>query len=69
MRHAEAGSPVVRKLGISEATLYAWKKGIEGLGTSEIQQLRDANAQLNALVANLTRDRQVCKTCAAVAST
>jgi putative transposase len=66
VRQAEAGSPVaeiVRKLGISEATLHAWKKRIEGLGTSEIRQLHDANAQLSELVVNLTRDRQVCKTC------
>jgi putative transposase len=54
---------IVRELGISEATLYAWKKRIDGLGTPEIRQLRGENAQLNQVVDDLTRDRQVCNTC------
>jgi putative transposase len=72
VRQAEAGSPVaeiVCKLGISEATLHAWKKRIEGLGAPDIRQLHDANAQLKELIANLKRDRQVCRTCATAAST
>lgn len=71
VRQAEAGSPVaeiVCRLGISEATLYAWKKRIEGLRTPEIRQLRAANAQLNELVANLARNCELCKTCASVAT-
>jgi putative transposase len=70
VRQAEAGVPVaelVRKLGISEATFYVWKKRFEGVETpethDELGQLRDENAQLRRLVADLTIDRQVCKTC------
>jgi len=60
LRQAEAGTPVAeitRKLGISEATFYAWKKRFGSLGTPEIRelrQLREENARLQRLVADLT---------------
>jgi putative transposase len=63
---AEAGAPVAeiaRKLGISEATFYAWKKRIAVLGTPERDRLREENARLSALVADLKRDRPACKPC------
>jgi len=44
-------------MGISEATFYIWKKKYANLGTSEIRelrQLRDENAKLKRLVADLT---------------
>jgi putative transposase len=70
VRQAEAGgvpvAEIVRKLGISEATFYVWKKRFEGFETpeiSELRQLRDENAQLRRLVADLTLNRPVCKTC------
>jgi len=65
LRQAEIGTPVVeitRKLGISEATFYVWKKRFGTLGTPEIRelrQLRDENAKLKAIVADLTLDRAV----------
>jgi putative transposase len=65
LRQAEAGTPIAditRKLGISEATFYAWRKRFGGLGTPEIRelrQLREENARLKRLVADLTLDRQV----------
>jgi putative transposase len=62
---AAAGAPVaeiVRKLGISEATFYAWKKRIDVLGTPEIERLRGENARLSALVADLKREPP-CKPC------
>ena len=65
LRQAEIGTPVAditRKLGISEATFYVWKKRFGTLGTSEIRelrQLRDENAKLKAVVADLTLDRAV----------
>jgi putative transposase len=65
LRQAEAGTPIAditRKLGISGATLYAWRKRFGGLGTPEIRelrQLREENARLKRLVADLTLDRQV----------
>jgi putative transposase len=65
LRQAEAGTPIAditRKLGISEATFYAWRKRFGSLGTPEIRelrQLRDENARLKRLVADLTLDRQI----------
>ena len=51
---------ITRKLGISEATFYVWKERFGTLGTPEIRelrQLRDENAKLKAVVADLTLDR------------
>ena len=65
LRQADIGTPVAditRKLGISEATFYVWKKRFGSLGTPEIRelrQLRDENARLKLLVADLTFDRHV----------
>lgn len=65
LRQAESGTPVAeirRKLGISEATFYSWRKRFGKLGTPEIRelrQLREENARLKRLVADLTLDRQV----------
>ncbi len=62
---AEAGTPVaevIRKLGSSEATFYAWKRRFGSLGTPEIRelrQLREENARLKRLFADLTLDRQI----------
>ena len=65
LRQAEIGTSVAeitRKLGISEATFYVWKKRFGTLGTPEIRelrQLRDENVKLKGLVADLTLDRAV----------
>ena len=65
LRQAEAGTPVteiVRKLGVSEATFYTWRKRFGSMGTPEIRELRllrEENARLKRLVADLTLDRQV----------
>lgn len=65
LRQAETGTrigEVCRKLGISEATFYNWKKKYGGLGVSELRelrQLREENAQLKKLVADLSLDRQM----------
>ncbi len=65
LRQAEAGTPVaeiVRKLGISEATFYIWRKRFGSMGTPAIRELRllrEENARLKRLVADLTLDRQV----------
>ncbi len=66
VRLADTGAPVaeiIGKLGISEATLFAWKKRVERLGTGEIRRLREENARLSQLVADLT-SHQNCRTCA-----
>jgi putative transposase len=64
---AEAGAPVAeiaRKFGVSEATFYTWRKRVALLGTPELARLRDENMRLNALVADLSRDRHACQPCA-----
>ena len=63
LREAEAGVPVAdlcRKLGISEATFYVWKKKYGELTTSELRKMRqmeEENARLKRLVADLTLDK------------
>ena len=65
LRQAEAGTPIteiIRKLGISEATFYPWRKRFGSLGTPEIRelhQLREENSRLKRVVADLTLDRQI----------
>ena len=53
---------IIRKLGISEATFYRWKKKYAGLGVAEmrrLKQLEDENKRLKRLVADLTLDKQM----------
>jgi len=53
---------VCRKLGITEQTFYRWKKQFEGLGVSdlrELRQLREENARLKRLVADLSLDKHI----------
>ena len=63
IRQAESGTPVPeisRKLGITEATLYRWKKQYAGLDVGELRelrQLRDENRRLKGVVADLTLDK------------
>jgi putative transposase len=65
LRLAEGGSPVAdvcRRLGISEATFYVWKKKYASLGVAEprqLRQLQEENARLKRLVADLTLDKQI----------
>lgn len=58
----EKTADICRKLGISQATLYAWKKQYAGLGVQELhelRQLREENNRLKRLVADLSLDRQI----------
>jgi putative transposase len=65
LRQAETGTAVAevcRKMGISEATYYNWKKKYGGLGVSELRrlkQLEDENARLKRMVADLSLDKQM----------
>jgi len=43
LKQAELGTPVpevCRKMGISDATFYAWRKKFGGLGPSELRRLK-----------------------------
>ena len=63
LRQAESGTSVeevCRKLGVSEATFYRWKKQFAGMGVVEIRrlkQLEEENAKLKRLVADLSLDK------------
>lgn len=65
LRQAESGTPVAdvcRQLGVSEASFYLWKKKYGKLGMTELRemrQLRDENARLKRLVADLTLDKHI----------
>lgn len=65
LRQAEEGvkvAEVCRKMGISDATFYNWKKKYSGLGISELRrlkQLEEENRQLKQLVADLSLDKQM----------
>lgn len=65
LRQAEGGTPVADvcwQMGVSEATFYVWKKRHAHLATSEIQelrQLREENAKLKRLVADLSLDKHI----------
>jgi putative transposase len=51
-----------RQLGCSEASFYLWKKRYGNLGITEIKelrQLRDENARLKRVVADLTLDKHI----------
>ena len=65
LQQAESGtriSDICREHGVSEATCYVWKKKYSGLGLSELRelrQLREENAKLKRLVAELSLDRHM----------
>ncbi len=65
IKQSETGtrvSEVCRKMGISEATFYNWKKKYGGLGVSELRRLKnleEENSQLKRLVADLSLDKQI----------
>lgn len=53
---------VCRKMGISEATFYNWKKKYGGLGVSELRRLKnleEENSQLKKLVGDLSLDKHI----------
>ena len=62
LREAESRDPVVeicRKNGISQQAFYLWKKKYAGFGLNELRQLRDENAKVKRLVADLSLDRHI----------
>lgn len=65
LKQAESGTSVqevCRKMGISEATFYNWKKKFGGLGVNELRRLRqleEENNRLKQIVADLSLDKQM----------
>jgi len=63
LKQAEVGVPaaeLIRQVGITEQTLYRWKKQYKGLQTDQVRQLKqlqDENGRLKKLVAELTLDK------------
>ena len=69
LKQAEVGTSVeevCRKMGISDATFYNWRKKYGGLGPSELRklkQLEEENAKLKRLVADLSLDKAMRRMC------
>jgi len=65
IKQSETGTPVsevCRKMGISSATFYNWKKKYGGLGVSELRRLKsleEENSRLKKLVADLSLDKEI----------
>jgi len=63
LKQVEAGrkvEAVAREVGVSKHTIYAWKAKYGGMDVSqaqEVKQLRDENARLKKLVADLSLDK------------
>src|ERR1043166_1628919 len=68
LRQVEVGArvdDVCRKVGISQATYYLWKRKYTGVGVSELRelrQLRDEVGRLKRLVADLSLIGRSCRT-------
>ncbi len=65
LKQAETGTrveEVCRKMSISEATFYNWKKKFGGMGVTELRRLRqleEENQRLKRLVADLSLDKEM----------
>ena len=63
VKQVETGTPVgdvARKLGVTETTLYVWKRKFGGMGVADIRrtkQLEEENTKLKKLVADLSLDK------------
>lgn len=62
LKQIELGTPIAevrRKMGVSEATIYNWRKKYGSLGPSELKRLKMLeveNARLKRMVADLNLD-------------
>jgi len=63
LRQAESGvhvDEITRKMGVTHATFYRWKKKFAGMGVAELRRLRqleDENKKLKRLEADLSLDK------------
>jgi len=69
LKPADAGQPVgdvCRQMDVSEATFYVWKNRYGNLGlleVRELRQLRDENARLKRLVADMSLNWHILQEC------
>ena len=67
LRHADGGtvvSEICRTLGVTEATLYRWRKQNAGLDVGELRELlalREEHSKLRQVVADLVLDTTILK--------
>jgi len=65
LKQLEAGrkaEDMAREVGVSKHTIYAWKAKYGGMDVSEaeeVKHLRDENARLKKLVADLSLDKDM----------
>jgi putative transposase len=62
--HGEKIKDLSRELGVSQHTLYNWKKKFKGLTVNEAKRMRSLeaeNSRLKKLVADLSLDNQMLK--------
>jgi putative transposase len=65
LQQVDAGRPAVdvgREVGVSAATIYAWKAKYGGMNVSEAQeakQLREENARLKKMLADVMLDKDM----------
>ena len=65
LKQVEAGrttEDVAREVGVSKHTIYAWRSKYGGMdvnGAQEVKQLREENARLKKLVADLSLDKDM----------
>ena len=65
LQQVDAGRPaadVGREVGVSAATIYAWKAKYGGMNVSEAQeakQLREENARLKKMLADVMLDKDM----------
>ena len=60
LQQAESGalvSEITRKMGVSEATFYHWKKKYSGLGISEIRRLKQLEEENRKLLQDVLRKK------------
>jgi len=53
---------ICRKMGVSEASFYLWKKKYAGMGVTELRKMKaleEENRQLKKLVADLSLDKHM----------
>jgi len=65
LKQVESGRPVgevCRQLGVSEQSIYRWKRKYQRIGIAELRRLRqleEENRKLKKIVADLTLDKHM----------